>query len=136
MASSLHWFRWECSWHGMYISFFTTRYTYDHTYKFTCVKHSITFGQLGLQTSIEFYINLDHKYRLAEEQSSNPHLAPMVFANPFDEGWRKNIRRVFGDVPWYRDLLPSWREPPQPKYPVDAQDIQDILPAGRGNNAV
>ena len=88
---------------------------------------------MGDQTSIEFYINIEHKYRLAEEESSHPSLTPLVFSNPFDEGYRKNIRRVFGDVPWYRDLLPSRREPPQPKFPIDAEFIRA---GSRGNSVV
>lgn len=43
--------------------------------------------------------------------------------NPFDEGsWRKNLRRVLGDVPWYRNLYPSCREPPPPMFPGELPD--------------
>jgi len=43
----------------------------------------------------------------------------IVFRNPFDEGWRKNLRRVFGNVPWYRNLLPGFHPPAEPKYPFE-----------------
>lgn len=39
------------------------------------------------------------------------------YRNPFDEGWRKNLRRVLGDVPWYAHLLPNLSPPAPPKYP-------------------
>ena len=42
-----------------------------------------------------------------------------TFRNPFDKGWRKNVKRVFGDVPWYTILLPSDRLPLDPEYPFD-----------------
>lgn len=38
------------------------------------------------------------------------------YKNPFDEGWRKNIRRVLGDVPWYVHLLPNFTLPAPPMY--------------------
>lgn len=31
----------------------------------------------------------------------------MIFKNPYDMGWKKNLRRVFGDTPWYAALLIS-----------------------------
>jgi hypothetical protein len=43
----------------------------------------------------------------------------ITFRNPFDEGWRKNMMRVFGDVPWYYNLWPSLHLPPEPKYPFE-----------------
>ena len=39
-----------------------------------------------------------------------------VFKNPFDEGWRKNMRRITGDVPWYTHLWPNFTPPPAPLY--------------------
>jgi hypothetical protein len=42
-----------------------------------------------------------------------------TYKNPFDEGWRKNVKRVFTDLPWYRNLWPSLQNPPPPKYPLE-----------------
>lgn len=41
------------------------------------------------------------------------------YKNPFDEGWRKNLRRIFGHVPWYKNAFPSLHRPPEPKYPFE-----------------
>lgn len=38
-------------------------------------------------------------------------------------GWRKNLRRVFGDVPWYSALGISKRKPIQPEYPFLPDEI-------------
>lgn len=69
-----------------------------------------TYLILTNQTTIEFYVNMEER-RVAGEQG-------YVYRNPFDEGLRGNLRRVFGDVPWYRALLPSVRTPPEPMYPL------------------
>jgi hypothetical protein len=45
--------------------------------------------------------------------------------NPFDEGWRKNCRRVFGDVPWYTHLLPNFTLPAAPMYPFVYEEGED-----------
>jgi hypothetical protein len=49
------------------------------------------------------------------------------YKNPFDEGWRKNLKRVFGDIPWTRQLWPIVITPPPPKYPFElrTRDIKD-----------
>lgn len=62
------------------------------------------------QTTIEFYLNM--------EERSDAKLRNETFKNPYDKGWRKNLRRVFGDVSWYSSLLPSFRLPPPPDYPM------------------
>lgn len=62
------------------------------------------------QTTIEFYVNMEER-RIARDEG-------YVFHNPFDEGLRGNLRRVFGDVAWYLALLPSVRPPPEPMYPL------------------
>lgn len=46
-----------------------------------------------LQTTIEYFLNLSRYYEL------NQHVGE-VFLNPFDDGLRKNLRRVFGDCQW------------------------------------
>ena len=61
------------------------------------------------QTTIEFYINLEEK---SDARDNN-----LAFKNPFDKGWRKNMMRVFGDLPWYKAGLISVREPPTQAYP-------------------
>ena len=63
------------------------------------------------QTTIEFYINAADRL---EARGTGA-----VFKNPYDLGWRKNIRRVFGDSPWYLATLPSVRDPPDPMYPFE-----------------
>jgi len=62
------------------------------------------------QTTIEFYINM--------EERSEAKAAGLVFKNPFDKGWRKNLIRVFGDAPWYQSSLISLREPPPSPFPL------------------
>ncbi len=66
-----------------------------------------------LQTTLEFYINVKN----ATEAQSNG----QPYKNPFDEGWRKNLKRVFGYVPWYRNLWPSFHPPADPKYPFELE---------------
>lgn len=64
------------------------------------------------QTTIEFYINW--------QNSAEAKLRGKPYKNPYDEGsWRKNLRRIFGDVPWYRHLFPSNMKPVPPKYQLD-----------------
>lgn len=74
--------------------------------------------RLVAQTTIEFYTNL--------EARQEAHAAGTAFRNPFDEGSaRKNLRRVFGAVPWYRHLLPSGHAPPEPLFAFDLQQAED-----------
>lgn len=96
------------------------------------------------QTSLEFYENfsrtnepwlsdaLSFFYPPAASLNSQSHSNANSHAynrNPFDEGWRKNVRRVLGEVPWYRLLWPSRHLPPPPKYPfdLDGRDLQDVI---------
>jgi hypothetical protein len=62
------------------------------------------------QTTIEFYINLSEKH--------DAKVVGDTYRNPFDAGWRKNLKRVFGDVPWHLALCLSRRQPPPPEYPL------------------
>jgi hypothetical protein len=71
------------------------------------------------QTTIEFYINYDEG-RDAKAQG-------MVYKNPFDVGWRKNLRRVFGDVPLWRAGLLSFRPPVEPEYPLLPREIGTLI---------
>jgi len=41
-----------------------------------------------------------------------------VYKNPFNQGWKKNLARVFGDTTWYLALLPSLRPSADPMYPL------------------
>jgi hypothetical protein len=50
-----------------------------------------------------------------------------IYKNPFDEGWRKNIRRIFGHVPWYRIVFPSFHKPPEPKYPFELTNRSSVV---------
>lgn len=79
------------------------------------------------QTTLEFY---EH---MAQQTVTWTTCLTMPFAwipglnssgprNPFDEGWRKNLKRVLGDVPWYRNLWPSFHTPPPPKYPFELEE--------------
>ncbi len=61
------------------------------------------------QTTLEFYINMDER--------SDAKSRGEVYKNPYDRGWRKNLLRVFGDVPWYKAILMSYRLPIEPEYP-------------------
>lgn len=66
---------------------------------------------LSNQTTIEFYINM--------EERSEARARGATYKNPFDKGWRKNVLRVFGDVPWYAALLMSVRRPvPDDNWPA------------------
>jgi hypothetical protein len=51
------------------------------------------------------------------EEKSDARDNNLAFKNPFDKGWRKNMMRVFGDLPWYKAGLISVREPPTQAYP-------------------
>ena len=47
----------------------------------------------------------------------------ITYKNPFDEGWRKNLKRIFGYVPWYMNLWPSFHKPADPKYPFELKPM-------------
>lgn len=64
---------------------------------------------LSNQTTIEFYFNMAER---ADAKKGG-----YVYKNPYDQGWRKNLKRVFGDVEWYQALSLSRRPPPPPQYP-------------------
>lgn len=51
--------------------------------------------------------------------------AGTIYKNPYNIGWRKNLKRVFGDVPWYQMIALSRREPPPPEYPLLPPEISD-----------
>mmetsp|Transcript_16849 Transcript_16849/g.25340 ORF Transcript_16849/g.25340 Transcript_16849/m.25340 type:complete len:331 (-) Transcript_16849:55-1047(-) len=65
------------------------------------------------QTTIEFYINYENR---SAARSSG-----ILYKNPFDLGWRKNIKRVFGNSPWYYCLFPSSNIPLEPMYPLQLE---------------
>eukprot|EP00600_Ochromonadales_sp_CCMP1393_P007346 CAMPEP_0174957578 /NCGR_PEP_ID=MMETSP0004_2-20121128/2148_1 /TAXON_ID=420556 /ORGANISM="Ochromonas sp., Strain CCMP1393" /LENGTH=134 /DNA_ID=CAMNT_0016205699 /DNA_START=563 /DNA_END=967 /DNA_ORIENTATION=- len=66
------------------------------------------------QTTIEFYTNMKLGYEARREG--------VQFRNPYDEGIRKNLRRVFGDLPWYRQLLPNFSPPTEPLYSFEFEE--------------
>ncbi len=79
-----------------------------------CLLHGFQIYDF-VQTTIEFYINIEET-RTAWQEGR-------LFKNPFDKGWRKNLRRVFGDVPWYAALSMSFRTPPPPDHPFDLEEF-------------
>mmetsp|Transcript_11715 Transcript_11715/g.11350 ORF Transcript_11715/g.11350 Transcript_11715/m.11350 type:complete len:345 (+) Transcript_11715:449-1483(+) len=71
------------------------------------------------QTTIECYLNV---YEREDAKAIG-----MIFKNPYDMGWRKNLRRVFGDTPWYASLFISRRRPVDPEYPFLPDEIVDVF---------
>jgi palmitoyltransferase len=61
------------------------------------------------QTTIEFYINMEERAEAKE--------GGYTYKNPFDKGWRKNLRRVFGEGSLCGAVLMSLRSPPPCEYP-------------------
>lgn len=64
------------------------------------------------QTTVEFYVNM-HEKRDAIERGE-------VYKNPFDNGWKKNLGRVFGDdsqLLVLKILIPNFSPPSEPQYP-------------------
>lgn len=62
------------------------------------------------QTTIEFYVNIENKLEARNENCE--------YKNPFDQGFRKNIARLLGNVPWYYLFFPVPNEPQCPLYPL------------------
>jgi len=60
------------------------------------------------QTTIDFYTNATKKYSLAKRG--------IDYKNPFDQGLRKNLARVFGNGPLYSHLWPNYALPAAPMY--------------------
>ena len=52
-----------------------------------------------------------------------------------DIGWKKNLRRVFGDVPWYYAICLSTRTPYEPEYPFLPDEIVESNYAGSGSGS-
>ena len=76
-----------------------------------------------IQTTLEFYINMARRWESYSQNSKDStgtttsSTTTEVFKqHPFDEGWRKNLKRVFGDVSWYIHLFPNRTPPAQPLY--------------------
>ena len=70
------------------------------------------------QTTIEFYINMEERAEAKE--------AGTIYKNPFDKGWRKNLRRVFGEGSLCRLTLISLRKPPQHEWPALPDDSMHV----------
>ena len=75
------------------------------------------------QTTVEFHVNLrEHREALQYGQ---------IYSNPFNQGWSKNIERVFGkgsESIWYKILVPVWPSSLEyyvPKYPDDVLNMND-----------
>mmetsp|Transcript_11287 Transcript_11287/g.23102 ORF Transcript_11287/g.23102 Transcript_11287/m.23102 type:complete len:542 (-) Transcript_11287:480-2105(-) len=71
---------------------------------------------LTAQTTIEFHGNWS-KHRKAKKANKK-------YRNPYDEGWRKNWKRVYGDRPMLLALLPSFREPEYLPVPIPGKDTR------------
>lgn len=78
------------------------------------------------KTTIEFYINL--------EEGREARLNNKTFKNPYDKGWRRNLRRVFGDVPLHKSLALSLRLPPEPEYAF--LPTSDMIESAQGGSKV
>lgn len=68
---------------------------------------------LTAQTTIEFHGNWSQRQKLGKK-----------WKNPYDEGWRQNWRRVYGDMPPLLAILPSTREPDYLPVPVPGKICQ------------
>ena len=62
------------------------------------------------------------------EESRDASSRGEVFKNPFDHGYRKNFRRVFGDDSWLAVVLINFRNPPDPEYPWKIEDYSGYNP--------
>ena len=71
------------------------------------------FLVLTAQTTIEFHGNWSKWRRLGNK-----------YRNPYSEGYRKNWRRVYGDLPWFLSILPSAREPQYLPFPYPGHDTR------------
>lgn len=72
-----------------------------------------------MKTTIEFYMNFD----AATEAKSRG----QSFRNPFDRGWRKNLKRIIGDKNILFLLLPVKVEPSGPEYPFELPGSNELL---------
>ena len=65
------------------------------------------------------------------EEGREARLNNKTFKNPYDKGWRRNLRRVFGDVPLHKAASLSFRLPPEPEYSF--LPTADMIESIRGN---
>jgi hypothetical protein len=68
------------------------------------------------------------------EEGREARLNNKTFKNPYDKGWRRNLRRVFGDVPLHKSLALSLRLPPEPEYAF--LPTSDMIESAQGGSKV
>jgi len=71
---------------------------------------------LTAQTTIEFHGNWNARRKARK--------ANKKWRNPYDQGWRKNWKRVYGDLPILVSLLPSIREPEYLPVPIPGKNTR------------
>lgn len=80
-----------------------------------------------MQTTIEFYVNIENKME-AKEQN-------VEYKNPFDQGFRRNLARLFGEgTAWYYNLIPVKNTPACPLYPLHV--MPGVLTGGEDGPAI
>ena len=70
------------------------------------------------QTTIEYYESWVVRDRLQRDGR--------IHKNQYDRGLNKNVQAVFGNLPWYRAILPSLQPPPGVSYPAYSHKLDDI----------
>ena len=77
---------------------------------------------LTAQTTIEFHGNWSKRKRLGSK-----------YKNPYDQGWKRNWKQVYGNRPWYLAILPSRREPDYLPVPIPGENTQrfDIVQSSK-----
>jgi len=64
------------------------------------------------QSTIEFYLNQGQRYKARARGE--------IWRNPYDIGFSKNWKQIFGDRSWYVAIFPSSSPPPAPLCPFYA----------------
>lgn len=68
---------------------------------------------LTAQTTIEFHGNWAKRKRQGSK-----------YKNPYDQGWKRNWKQIYGDQPWYIAILPSRREPEYLPVPIPGKNTR------------
>jgi len=61
------------------------------------------------------------------EESSYAKAEGEVYKNPFDAGYLKNVKRVFGESACMTLFVFSWKQPPLPEYPFEPDILVERL---------
>jgi hypothetical protein len=98
-----------CSWNPSWLAYLFDRYQSGQSS--TALPSDVFFMPLlPLQTTIEFYINYENR--------NDARAHGFLYRNPFDQGYRKNIRRFLGQGSWPSLLYPTPYLPYEPLYPL------------------